>query len=115
MHMLNNLARDNILDAMRKCFLFKEPLGDTFWGSLIVAVLRRRIICTRCVRYTYQIGGSESIGTSNRAGYSEIGTFKKSDIKTETSGDVIKLYPVAWHSFNLTFKCYCFPSNNIML
>ena len=85
-------------------FSFFLIFGDTFWGSLIKTVLRRCIVCTICVRYTYQIGGSDAIGTSNRGGYSEIGMFKESVLKTETSGDVIELCPVAWHSSNLILK-----------
>ncbi|CAM9137065.1 unnamed protein product, partial [Laminaria digitata] len=64
---------------------FKNSLGDTFWGGLIKTVLRRCIVCTRCVRYTHQIGGNDSLGTSNRGGHSEIGMFKESVLKSETS------------------------------
>ena len=88
---------------IEEVFFFKS-LGDTFWDSLIKTVSRRCIVCTRCVRYTYQICGSEAIGTSNRGWYSNIGVFKESVLKTETSGGVIELCPVAWHSSNLTEK-----------
>nr|UVW81750.1 NADH dehydrogenase subunit 11 [Sargassum horneri] len=77
-------------------FFFKKSLGDTFWGSLIKTVLRRCIVCTRCVRYTSLIGGSDAIGTSNRGGNSEIGMFKENVLKTETSGGIIELCPVCW-------------------
>ena len=82
-------------------FFFKKSLGEIFWGCLIKTVLRRCIVCTRCVRYTHQIGGNESIGTSNRGGHSEIGMFKESVLKTETSGGVIELCPVCWGSYIL--------------
>nr|YP_010156472.1 NADH dehydrogenase subunit 11 [Laminaria rodriguezii]QQY84995.1 NADH dehydrogenase subunit 11 [Laminaria rodriguezii] len=80
---------------------FKNSLGDTFWGGLIKTVLRRCIVCTRCVRYTYQIGGNDSLGTSNRGGHSEIGMFKESVLKSEMSGGVIELCPVCWYNSRL--------------
>lgn len=79
-----------------KFFFFKNSAGDSFWGNFIKTVLRRCILCTRCVRYTKQIGGRESVGTSNRGSYSEIGMFKDKVLKNETSGGVIELCPVGW-------------------
>jgi len=88
-------------------FFFKNSLSDTFWGSLIKALLRRCILCTRCVRYTHQIGGNDSVGTLSRGGYSEIGLFKEKVLKTETSGGVIELCPVGWRDFKLVERL-CF-------
>ena len=64
-------------------------------------MLRRCIICTRCVRYTHQIGGNDPLGTSNRGGHSEIGMFKERVLKNETSGGVIELCPVCWYNSHL--------------
>ena len=77
-------------------FFNKNSTVDKFWGTLIKTVMTRCIVCTRCVRYSDLIGGVGSVGTTNRGGQSEIGTFIETSLKTEVSGGVIELCPVGW-------------------
>lgn len=77
-------------------FFVKNSVVDTFWGTLIKTVMTRCIVCTRCVRYSDLIGGAGILGTTNRGGHSEIGTFIETSLKTEVSGGVIELCPVGW-------------------
>lgn len=77
-------------------FFVKNSTLDKFWGTLIKTVMRRCIVCTRCVRYSDLIGGVGVVGTTNRGGQSEIGTFIETSLKTEVSGGVIELCPVGW-------------------
>nr|QWE51015.1 Nad11 [Phaeophyceae sp.] len=79
-------------------FFPKNSLGGALWGSFIKTVLRRCILCTRCVRYTSQIGGIDALGVSSRGSQSEITIFKGSVVKSEISGGVIDLCPVCWSS-----------------
>lgn len=78
-------------------FFVKNSLIDTFWGTLIKTVMRRCIVCTRCVRYIDLIGGTGKVGTTNRGGHSEIGTFIETSLLSEVSGGVIELCPVGWY------------------
>lgn len=78
-------------------FFVKNSLIDTFWGTLIKTVMRRCIVCTRCVRYVDLIGGTARVGTTNRGGQSEIGMFIETSLLSEVSGGVIELCPVGWH------------------
>lgn len=78
-------------------FFVKNSLIDTFWGTLIKTVMRRCIVCTRCVRYIDLIGGTGKVGTTNRGGHSEIGTFVETSLLSEVSGGVIELCPVGWY------------------
>ncbi len=77
-------------------FFVKNSLIDTFWGTLIKTVMRRCIVCTRCVRYIDLIGGTGKVGTTNRGGHSEIGMFIETSLLSEVSGGVIELCPVGW-------------------
>lgn len=78
-------------------FFVKNSLIDTFWGTLIKTVMRRCIVCTRCVRYVDLIGGTGKVGTTNRGGHSEIGMFIETSLLSEVSGGVIELCPVGWY------------------
>lgn len=77
-------------------FFIKNSSVDTFWGTLVKTVMKRCIVCTRCVRYSDLIGGTGIVGTSNRGVNSEIGMFIEMSLKTEVSGGVIDLCPVGW-------------------
>lgn len=77
-------------------FFKKSSTGDTFWGTLVKTIMRRCIVCTRCVRYLDLIAGFSSVGVTNRGGHSEIGTFTENPLITEISGGVIELCPVGW-------------------
>ena len=91
-----------------RLFFPKNSLIDLFWGSLIKTILRRCILCTRCVRYANLINGDDFVRTSNRGERSEISTYKKKIYKSEASGGVIDLCPVCWNNFSSLNKICLF-------
>ncbi|EEG09486.1 NADH-quinone oxidoreductase subunit NuoG [Pseudogulbenkiania ferrooxidans] len=64
-------------------------------GPLVSAEeMSRCIHCTRCVRFTEEIGGFQEIGMANRSEFSEILPFLGKTVDSEISGNVIDLCPV---------------------
>ncbi|GGY14401.1 NADH-quinone oxidoreductase subunit NuoG [Paludibacterium paludis] len=64
-------------------------------GPLVSAEeMSRCIHCTRCVRFTEEIGGYQEIGMANRGEFSEILPFLGKTVDSEISGNVIDLCPV---------------------
>ena len=64
-------------------------------GPLVSAEeMSRCIHCTRCVRFTEEIGGFQEIGMANRGEHSEILPFLNKTVESEISGNVIDLCPV---------------------
>jgi len=64
-------------------------------GPLVSAEeMARCIHCTRCVRFTEEIGGLQEIGMANRGEHSEILPFLGQTVNSEISGNVIDLCPV---------------------
>ncbi|WP_287878514.1 NADH-quinone oxidoreductase subunit NuoG [Aquitalea sp.] len=64
-------------------------------GPLVSAEeMARCIHCTRCVRFTEEIGGFQEIGMANRSEFSEIMPYLGKTVNSEISGNVIDLCPV---------------------
>lgn len=64
-------------------------------GPLVSAEeMSRCIHCTRCVRFTEEIGGFQEIGMANRGEFSEIMPYLGKTVNSEISGNVIDLCPV---------------------
>ncbi|POZ62180.1 NADH-quinone oxidoreductase subunit NuoG [Chromobacterium alticapitis] len=64
-------------------------------GPLVSAEeMSRCIHCTRCVRFTEEVGGYQEIGMANRSEFSEILPFLGKTVDSEISGNVIDLCPV---------------------
>ena len=64
-------------------------------GPLVSAEeMSRCIHCTRCVRFTEEIGGFQEIGMANRGEFSEIMPYLGKTVDSEISGNVIDLCPV---------------------
>ena len=64
-------------------------------GPLVSAEeMSRCIHCTRCVRFTEEVGGFQEIGMANRSEFSEILPFLGKTVNSEISGNVIDLCPV---------------------
>jgi NADH-quinone oxidoreductase subunit G len=64
-------------------------------GPLVSAEeMARCIHCTRCVRFTEEIGGFMEIGMANRGEFSEIMPFVGKTVDSEMSGNMIDLCPV---------------------
>lgn len=85
-------------------FEFKRGVEDKECGPIIKTIMTRCIHCTRCVRFTEEISGTNELGTINRGKYTEIGPYVNKFIKTELSGNLVDLCPVG----ALTSKPYAF-------
>ena len=64
------------------------------YGPLIASEASRCINCTRCVRFTAEIGGEMELGQAFRGDHAEIMTFLGRAVDSELSGNVIDLCPV---------------------
>lgn len=82
----------------------KRSVEDKDLGPLVKTVMTRCIHCTRCVRYMEEIAGDAVLGTMGRGKDTEIGTYLKTNLTSEISGNVIDLCPVG----ALTSKPYAF-------
>lgn len=85
-------------------FEYKRGVEDKECGPIIKTIMTRCIHCTRCVRFTEEISGSNELGTINRGRNTEIGPYINKFIKTELSGNLVDLCPVG----ALTSKPYAF-------
>ncbi|BEV72166.1 MULTISPECIES: NADH-quinone oxidoreductase subunit NuoG [unclassified Paludibacterium] len=73
----------------------KRTVSPKDMGPLVSAEeMARCIHCTRCVRFTEEIGGLQEIGMANRGEHSEILPFLGQTVNSEISGNVIDLCPV---------------------
>ena len=73
-------------------------------GPFIKTEMNRCIHCTRCVRFSTEVSGSDEIGAIGRRRDMEITTYLDIAVKSELSGNVIELCPVG----ALTSKPYAF-------
>jgi NADH-quinone oxidoreductase subunit G len=81
----------------------KRAVGEQYMGPLINTIMTRCIHCTRCVRFSTEIGGVTDMGMINRGENAVITTLGKA-VSSELSGNVIDLCPVG----ALTSKPYSF-------
>ena len=72
----------------------KRVVKDKNIGPLVSTDMTRCIHCTRCVRFTEEIAGMQSLGTLGRGENTEIGTFVEQAVDHELSGNLIDLCPV---------------------
>ncbi|WP_395686110.1 NADH-quinone oxidoreductase subunit NuoG [Aestuariivirga sp.] len=82
----------------------KRAVEDKNLGPLIKTEMTRCIQCTRCVRFTTEVGGIEEMGATGRGEDMEITTYLNRAISSELQGNVIDLCPVG----ALTSKPYEF-------
>jgi len=82
----------------------KRSVEDKECGPLIKTIMNRCIHCTRCVRFSQEIAGNDSLGVTGRGFNMEIGFYIQSFINSESSGNVIDLCPVG----ALTSKPFAF-------
>ena len=83
---------------------FKRSVEDKEVGPIIKTIMTRCIHCTRCVRFSAEIAGQESMGSFGRGEETEIGTYVQEFIKTELSGNLADICPVG----ALTSKPYAY-------
>jgi NADH-quinone oxidoreductase subunit G len=72
----------------------KRVVADKNIGPLIATDMTRCIHCTRCVRFSEEIGGMPELGATGRGEHMQIGTFIERALDSEMSGNVIDLCPV---------------------
>ena len=82
----------------------KRSVENKDMGPFIKTEMNRCIHCTRCVRFSTEISGSDEIGAIGRGRDMEITTYLDIAVKSELSGNVIDLCPVG----DLTSKPYAF-------
>ena len=85
-------------------FYKKRGVQDKNVGPLIKTIMTRCIHCTRCVRFFQDVAGDINFGTTLRGQETEIGSYVKTTLNSELSGNVIDLCPVG----ALTSKPYAF-------
>eukprot|EP00501_MAST-03F_sp_TOSAG23-6_P000165 GSMAST32.ASY1.ANO1.168.1 assembled CDS len=73
----------------------KRSVEDKIGGPLIKTIMTRCIHCTRCIRFAHEIAGVTTLGTTGRGKKTEIGSYIKSILQSELSGNVIDLCPVS--------------------
>ena len=94
--------------SKKRFYNFKRIVTDKNIGPIVKTVMTRCIHCTRCVRFSAEIAGTEDLGMFGRGLDSEIGTYVKKTFQSELSGNVIDLCPVG----ALTSKPYPFLSRS---
>ena len=82
----------------------KRAVEDKYLGPLVKTEMTRCIQCTRCVRFTTEVGGIEEMGATGRGEDMEITTYLNKAISSELQGNIIDLCPVG----ALTSKPYEF-------
>jgi NADH dehydrogenase (ubiquinone) Fe-S protein 1 len=85
-------------------YKYKRGVEDKGFGPIIKTIITRCIHCTRCIRFSSDIGGVEDLGTSLRGNITEVGTYVKKTLNSEISGNLIDLCPVG----ALTSRVYAF-------
>lgn len=82
----------------------KRAVEDKYIGPLVKTIMTRCIHCTRCVRFTTEVGGVSELGLIGRGEDAEITTYLEKAMTSELQGNVIDLCPVG----ALTSRPYAF-------
>ncbi len=87
-----------------RLYIIKRSVEDKNLGPFVKTIITRCIHCTRCVRFSSEIAGIETLGTTLRGRQIEIGTYVNKDFNSEISANIVDLCPVG----ALTSKPYAF-------
>jgi NADH-quinone oxidoreductase subunit G len=82
----------------------KRAVEDKYLGALIKTSMNRCIQCTRCVRFSAEIGGAPEMGATGRGEDMEITTYLEHALTSELQGNLVDICPVG----ALTSKPYAF-------
>ncbi|MGI9484039.1 MAG: NADH-quinone oxidoreductase subunit NuoG [Hyphomicrobiales bacterium] len=82
----------------------KRAVEDKYIGPLVKTIMTRCIHCTRCVRFSTEVGGVSELGLVGRGEDAEITTYLEKAMTSELQGNVIDLCPVG----ALTSRPYAF-------
>lgn len=83
---------------------YKRGVEDKEIGPLVKTTMTRCIHCTRCIRFSEEVAGTYTLGTTGRGRSTEIGTYVENLAVSELSGNIVDLCPVG----ALTNKPYAF-------
>ena len=72
----------------------KRAVEDKYIGPIVRTSMNRCIHCTRCVRFTSEVGGTGDMGAIGRGEDMEITTYLESSMGSELQGNVADLCPV---------------------
>jgi NADH-quinone oxidoreductase subunit G len=72
----------------------KRAVEEKYLGPLVKTEMTRCIQCTRCVRFTTEVGGVQEMGATGRGEDMEITTYLNQAISSELQGNIIDLCPV---------------------
>jgi NADH dehydrogenase (ubiquinone) Fe-S protein 1 len=72
-------------------FEFKRGVEDKNFGPLVKTSMTRCIHCTRCVRFSEEVAGHFSLGTTGRGRSTEITTYIENLLTHELSANIIDL------------------------
>lgn len=72
----------------------KRAVAKKDLGSLVATEMTRCIHCSRCIRFTDEIGGFQELGMINRNSHVEIAPFIGKTVNSELSGNIIDICPV---------------------
>ncbi|MGB1540315.1 MAG: NADH-quinone oxidoreductase subunit NuoG, partial [Rickettsiales bacterium] len=92
--------------GLSRYFEHKRAVEDKYMGPLIKTHMTRCIHCTRCIRFSEEVAGTEVLGVTGRGEDMEVGTYVEQAVSSEMSGNLIDLCPVG----ALTNKPYAFVS-----
>ena len=70
----------------------KRAVSNKDFGPLITTHMTRCIHCTRCIRFSDEIGGYQELGMANRNNHSEVISY--GEVTSELSGNMIDICPV---------------------
>jgi NADH-quinone oxidoreductase subunit G len=82
----------------------KRAVQNKDFGPLVRTSMTRCIHCTRCIRFSTEIGGVPELGATARGEAMEVGTYVQHALTSELSGNMIDICPVG----ALTSKPYAF-------
>ena len=72
----------------------KRAVDNKNIGPLVKTTMTRCIHCTRCVRFTSEVAGTEELGAIHRGENMEITTYLEKGMSSELQGNIIDLCPV---------------------
>jgi NADH-quinone oxidoreductase subunit G len=72
----------------------KRAVENKYIGPLVKTIMTRCIHCTRCVRFSTEVGGVQDLGLIGRGEDAEITTYLEKAMTSELQGNVIDLCPV---------------------
>lgn len=87
-------------------YFSKSSFIDSFWNNQLKILMRRCIVCTRCIRLSSYCSSSANIGTTNRGEFSEVSSYvEQKSLAIEMLGGSVDLCPVGRSfSTNLSSK-----------